>query len=74
MKKQIPCKDCICLAICKSKSKIYCSILFDHLDALDSKELIDKSWDWLRTQFLRDRSELLIDKEDNYTNALFRVY
>jgi hypothetical protein len=73
LKKQIPCKDCICLAICKSKTEISCSLLFDYLDLLDSKHSIDQAWNWLEKEFRRGTGGLSIDKKDNYTNIMFKV-
>lgn len=46
-KMEIPCKFCICLAICKWKEQIYCNILYDFMD---TNTCYDDAWDGKMTK------------------------
>ena len=45
----IPCKECVCLAMCNSRHDLHCSIMFEYLDMLETKD--DDKWAFLEEMF-----------------------
>ena len=80
----IPCFECICLAICKSKETIYCPILHEFMDENTEYDDIDIGGDFIKTKkgiqtwneveelFRKDGIKITIDSDNSFDS--FTIY
>ncbi len=52
MKDQIPCKQCPVLAICITKSEIFCKPIWDFLDNFNGSPIGTEAWKWIEDRFI----------------------
>lgn len=72
---EVPCKTCICLAVCKWKGEIFCKILFGFLNRSNiGPDTIHYANRWLEENFLhKNQKEVLIHDPTFGTSIVYRI-
>ena len=52
MKEEVPCKQCVVLAMCINKSEIFCNSLWYFLESFNGSHIGTEAWRWLEEMLI----------------------